>query len=217
MKWPLPPKIADFSVISLVCIRGSITETVSEIHDLLQSGRDADCWIFSNVPFDLRSVYQGAPPLGGAHFDRYLLWEPASSLRSTALISNYVDGMQMTIRGINRKFDRECVRVLLSRDYEYLPECRFEFFGQGGQHRLIEVFKDDAWEFRSEGEIREFENLSYYVRSLKRDRLNASIAAAYLCETGWNIMEESFWDATSQAVLVRRIKSGVSSIADAIA
>jgi hypothetical protein len=160
------------------------------------------------MTFDPTAAYKIAPPRGGAHLPKFLLWEPVSQPSKTAMLPNKTDGMQRMVQFVNQTFGRQCIRVLLSRDYQYLPECCFEFFGRHGQHRMVEVFKDSRWEFRTEGDPLECEMLPSYEFAAIRKRLTPAAVAEYLSALGWDISQDSFWRATTEAVMARQLHWG---------
>ena len=207
-QWPLPATVADFTVLPLVCINGPLTEINSELSGLIQSSHGEGCWRFSEVAFNLKGVYHVAPPRGGAHFPKFLLWEPEGLTGKTAMICNVTDCLQRRIMCLSETYYRDCFRVLLSRDHQYLPECQFEFFGRAGGHRRIEVFNDGRWEFRSEGSPLPFENQESYRARAVRDRLTPSIVAWYLSELGWDIRRESFWSTNRLAFFGEQLEWG---------
>jgi len=175
---------------------------------MIQRAEESDHWSFSKVSFDPRRVYRVAPPLGGAHFDKLLLWRPLNRQDGTALIANVVDAVQMRLRALSSEYGRDCFRGLFSGDHDYLPECCFEFFGAQGQHRLLEVFNDGRWEFRSESKPLSFEDVSQYGNTRIKERLTPSIVAEYLRSVGWDVSDEAFWGSAVDAVMACRVSWG---------
>ena len=207
-QWPLPVAVSSFTVVPLACFRGRCTDVAHEFQDRIQNGRERGCWDFSEQELDLSVLYSVAPPKGGAHFPGFLLWEPTNQPGTTAMLSNCMDGLQRRLLFLNQIYGRECMRVLLSRDYNYMPECCFEFFGERGQHRRVEVFRERKWEFRSEGEPLAFEDLAIYRRKVLRERLTPEIIVGYLSRAGWEVAEDMFWMSEEKAVLARQLRWG---------
>ena len=201
----LPGLTGDMSVMPLVCVEAPIVKVSADLKAIQAAPRNDGIWEFSEVELDFERLFHRVPPLGGAHLSKLMLWEPENKEGRTAILSNHIDAHQRTMLRLNEDFGHQSFRIVISDNYEYFPECRFEFLSAEGRCRMVEVFNDDKWEFRTEGMPESFEDPKNYTQRRKRARLTPEIVIGYLKKIGWDLTEEAFWRSNRRALLAEQI------------
>ena len=151
---------------------------------------------------DFGKIYINEPPSGGAHFCKFLIWEPKNLFGKTAFFSNYQDGKYTLIFNLCRKYKLEAISVNFSnKKHAEYPAFMFMYFNYRNDRpieRTIYLIKDEnKWVFFENGEIQPFEDTSIYESRLKTKRFNKEILLSYLLKRGIDIENEQFWQSTN--------------------
>jgi|SRR5581483_2551336 len=184
----------DFDLLPLNCIWLDPNELIQRILTLFEE-EDAFGWHFTQGHFPLDSVFSSAPPKGGAHPGRLLVWHPMPlAFGGSVLLANYRDGMIQLMRRLNRRFNIRYFHAVLARDHLKLGRCAFAHSFESGEQRVVQVLKDPRWEFFADGKPLLFEELASYRNADIKLRLRPVLVVKYLKELGWDLDSEAFWE-----------------------
>lgn len=81
---------------------------------------EPNLWTFSNDALNLAQIFNIAPPDGGAHLPKFVIWTPATGSGSV-FASNLMDGWQLFARELSRLVEETFINVRVSND---LDLCR---------------------------------------------------------------------------------------------
>jgi len=194
--------IDQFQYITLTIIDCEIDICVSELTSYIEDGRNKK-YCIEKRPINLQDIYNVSPPSGGAHFSKFLLWEPQNLLGKTVFFSNYEDGKYTLILNYCRTFNCKAISIAISNQETIYPAFNFYYFDFSHKkniERTISLIKDGKkWAFFSKGEVQHFENISNYENKLKIKRINKGIILSYLLKLGIDIENDKFWRSTSDA------------------
>lgn len=150
------------------------------------------------APVNFDKIYSVSPP-GGAHFSKFLIWEPQNLPGKTCFFSNNQDGRYTLILNYCKTFEHKAFMIAFSNKRELYPAFIFYYFdySKGNQiERIISLIKDgERWEFYTGGPLQPFEDDSYYQNRLKTKRFNKEILLSYLNKLGVDIESPKFWQS----------------------
>ena len=187
-------------------ILDSPLETVElEIKEILK-----DWWKDSKIEFGTVDLGKINPPpmitAGGAHFPKFLIWEPKNNPNSTAFFVNYQDGFNSLIHVWNQRFGKRAISVRLSNDLicDY-PHHEINVKTTDNEERVVYTHVESKWEFYQTGPVQDYEDVeNYKVRKIK-DRLNNVIINKYLAKLGFKIWDEDFYKSNRKGIYFERL------------
>jgi len=111
---------------------------------------------------------------------------------------NCINGYFALIKNISIHNKLKSVFCTISNTGKY-PGYALHYF-ENGNERHISTIKEKNWIFFQKGDIKLFENESYYLRKRKQDRFNFGIMVEYLLKIGIDINDDSFWLSAKNVV-----------------
>lgn len=197
--------LKDFEFLSIGLFRAPLADVRAAAESILKVPPGP--YVVRDAPLDIRSVYVGRPPRGGAHEKRAVLFEPASSSGTTALIANLEDGWMTMCNLLATRVPGEHVLVRSSDDKDY-PVSDIEIWEGGTSVRYVRAMREDpSWEFYQRGALRSFEEPANYKKRRIADRLNRGILLTYLAKLGWDLASPKFWNSQLSAVYLEEKRS----------
>ena len=197
--------LTEFEVIPINCLWIEPDKLI-EIIKLMREQDETRNWVYTKQPLDLKNIYFPAPPKGGSHLPKFVIWQPRNISFGSVLVPNSRDGLIQLMRHLNRRFHIRYFSGYLSRDHKKQGLCRFEYADENGAERVVYVIHDRGWEFYDQGKMLPFEIPLYYQRRIIVDRLTPAIVVEYLKSLGWNLEEETFWRSNGDAWVANKTK-----------
>ncbi len=198
--------LKDFEFLVIGLFRAPLADVRAAAYNILElsTGR----YVVRDAPLNIRSIYVGRPPSGGAHETRAVLFEPASSHGTTAFFTNLEDGWNTMCNILAGRVPGEHVQVRSSIEQDDYPLSDFEVWEGGTSVRYVRaMLEDPSWEFYQRGELRSFEDPANYKKRRIADRLNREILLAYLAKLGWDLASPKFWKSQLPAVYLEEDRS----------
>ncbi|SRR5581483_4431019 len=196
--------LSGFEVVPINCIWKEPNELIEEIQSLFDDSEKRH-WVFAKGLLDLKNIYFPAPPTGGAHLERFMVWQPSNMSFGAVLVPNYRDAHVQLMRQLNRSYKTRYFSAFLARDYRSEGFCSFEHVSESGRERVVHVILEPRWKFFEQGEVLSFENPEYYKRRIIRERLTPEIVEEYLKRLGWDLGDAAFWQSKGQAWIGKQI------------
>ena len=181
-----------FELIPINCVWAQPDDLISEIAILFRE-LPLENWIFVKGPLDLKTLCFPAPPKGGAHAPKLVVWRPVNAPSGSVLVANYKDGMIQLMRHLNRRFRRRIFHAVLSNDHRKAGYCSFLYCKETGEQRAVYVIRDPTWKFFSKGEAQSFEEVANYGSAKIAERLTPTMVVRYLKALGWHLQAPEFW------------------------
>jgi len=197
--------LKDFEYLVIGLFRAPLADVRAAAENILKVPPGP--YVVRDAPLDIRSIYVGRPPSGGAHETRAVLFEPASSRGTTALFTNLEDGWVTMCNLLAGRVPGEHVHVRSCIDKDY-PASSMEVWDGGTSVRYVQSLREDpSWEFYQKGELRSFEDPANYKKRRIADRLNREILLTYLAKLGWDLTSPEFWKSQRSAVYLEEKRS----------
>lgn len=189
----------DLNYVVLTVIDRNILECYNELsHFVNQNGKNN--YQITQEKLDFNQIYIKEPRAGGAHFRKFLIWEPKNLRGKTAFFSNYRDGLNTLIFQFCKKYSLKATSVNFSnQDEGGEPSYKFKYLSFSGEKlikRVVYLIKEsNKWVFYEKGEVQSFEDLSNYNNKYKTKRFNREILLRYLNKMNVDLEDESFWQS----------------------
>lgn len=124
-----------------------------------------------------------------------IIWQPNNNNAYSVFITNMSDGWPTLLNCYQEIYKSEILFITMTiKSVDFEPMNCFEYF-KGRRHRLIQVSRDNRWQFIEEGKALGFENEEYYKRKKIANRLDKEIIIEYLKSNGIEIDNAIFWSS----------------------
>jgi hypothetical protein len=184
----------DFFVFSY--IESSISDVKEAIRELLESYGISHGFADQKGNIDLSSIYKPES------FDRevgkrtIVIYPSKSSRNSTIFLVNFQDGWHSMVYGISKKLCTKTISIRMSSSNIIYPVNELNIMCSGNTQRIIRVMLDGRkWEFYQKGEPLSIEDTQNYQNRKIKDRFNRNILINYLGKMGFDIQDDTFWEA----------------------
>ena len=179
--------------LSLTLLRLHI-DTADELVKRILARIGQDKMVRSIRPLDIYSVYNTAPPSGGAHLYKMVIYEPVSSPQTTVLIVNLIDGWNSLADLLAKEHYSVQAHVISTERQAPYAQHSFRTWSNGHEDRLVMLMRDsDRWKFFQRGKPKFFEDESRYISRDIRTRLNRSMLLDFTMHLGWDVRSPGFW------------------------
>ncbi|MGN6367183.1 MAG: hypothetical protein ACTHN5_02870 [Phycisphaerae bacterium] len=167
-------------------------------------GTKAKNWKVWNAPLRLEDIYVNSPPRGGAHYQKFVVWEPGCAPGKAVFLANVQDGWFTLVNVASKKLGADaCVVRMGNRTTE--PVFSFDLYRGGKEVRVLQLLRDDKWTFFSRGDVQPFEKPEYYRRRVA-DRLDRELILGYLRALGFDARDPAFWACEREAFYAERVR-----------
>lgn len=200
--------IFGFKYLVISCIRENILIVKDELIQHIASFSDfSKNWrVTQREDVNFKEIYYPFPPLGGAHFQNFIIWEPLNKPNTTVFYVNLSDGWNSLMEVYADKWKKECIHISMSDKSLNDPMCHFYYYC-GKNKRIIQSYKDDdKWVFYETGNLLPFEETQYYKKRYIKDRLPNELIMQYLSSMGWDIAHRDFWNTKQLVFNFKRIQ-----------
>jgi hypothetical protein len=159
-------------------------------------------YFLKETKFDISLAYINEAERDGTQPARILFWEPRIHPGTTVIMCAFSDGLAYSVFRLSESSPHAWINVRIYKGGEY-PGCFFSYYADNRKtERVVQAYKEDEWIFFQKGPAQSFENLDYYTRRLKRDRLNREIITEYMERLGIMIREDCFWQTDRPALFL---------------
>jgi hypothetical protein len=197
----------DARFLSLTAVMADVAAVDAAIQRLI--ARWGMIFSRSSGALDLASIYEIAPPAGGAHMFKLVLYAPAASPTVCIIVTNLQDGWSSLSHNVAKELGAPQIQVTSTERGAYWSGHHFRTWRDGAERRVVMVIRDsDKWVFSEEGEPESFETPSFYKRRLKRDRLTREVLVGYLRQLGCDPTDRGFWETDRDAIYFRQRRHG---------
>lgn len=151
-------------------------------------------------PLDLNQMYVCAPPTGGAHPHKVVLYAPQSDIGSTVLITNRQDGWSSLSYQLAKRLGARIAQIIATQHGVEYPQVYFHAWVAGAERAVVCMRDSHAWVFQAQGQELPFEELSAYSARRVSMRLTRERALSYVRAMGWDAVDPNFWQTGRNAV-----------------
>jgi hypothetical protein len=161
----------------------------------------------SEQPLALDPIYSIAPPPGGAHLYRLVLYSPRIRPDLSVIVTNLADGWNSLSHQLARETCALAIQLTSTQHDAIHAKQSFQLWRNGKEVRLVMVLQDDPrWTFFARGDLEAFEEPELYTRRRIADRLDRDALIRYCARLGWNLGSDGFWQSDRSAVYFEQMR-----------
>jgi hypothetical protein len=188
-------------------IIGSPLSDVDEVLRRIFDETIRDGMMRSQAALDIDLIYGLAPPPGGAHLYKTVVYVPRLVPNVSILIANLRDGWSSLSYLVSKKLGKFQLQIISTEDGVEYPQNKFEVWRAGTSARSVMAMRDsDKWVFYQRGETECFEEPQLYSKRRISERLTREILIRYLQSLDWDIESREFWESAQDAIYYSQLR-----------
>jgi hypothetical protein len=193
-------RLEEYEYLVMTCIRRPCVEVATQFQKILKEHGNADRYRTHWSTLDLSSIYEGAPPAGGRHLRRAVIFTPGIQRPGCVFMANMQDGWYTMVNCLSERLRSTIIHIVSTKATVEFPTTALTTWAQGRQKRVVRAaFDGGNWEFFQRGAFLDWENPELYKRHRISQRLNRGILLDYMSKLGWSLGEDAFWISKGKA------------------
>jgi hypothetical protein len=175
------------------------------IIDIFQDEIEQGCVIVKYIENNERVGYEFVSKKTYSGFENFYAFQSTQNKEYIVFISNAGDGQSSLMYVTSNRMNVPVYSFsLYSTESEYEENYSFKY-KKGEIARAVLLYMEEVFVFYQDGIPLDIEDISYYQKRRKRDRLSNEILIEYINKLGFNFQHETFWESKSEQVTFQRL------------